>query len=131
NNSGGNTWTYSVTSATWNLRQVPDINNDNSTDIIGLVGFSGNVFALSGATGTQLWTASLGGSNNGTIEMLDDKDHNGYADLTLSGPQSAYRIDSKTGSILWTQSIASSYIRDAGMLGDINGDSLSEVLISS
>ncbi len=130
-NSGANTWTYPVTSATWNLRQVPDINNDNSTDIVGLVGFNGSVFALSGATGSQLWTASLGGSNNGTVEMLDDQDHNGYADLTVSGPQSAYRIDSKTGTILWTQSTASSYIRDAGMLGDVNGDSLSEVLIST
>jgi hypothetical protein len=110
---------------------VPDINNDGNTDIVGLYGFNGGIFALSGSTGAQLWTNSLSQSNNGTVEILDDLNDNNYPDLTFSGPQTAFRLDGKTNTILWTKGLFSSYIRDAGLLGDVTGDSVGEVLYST
>lgn len=134
NNSGQNTWNYSITgtlNSVWSLKQVPDINNDGQTDIIGLQGFSGGIFALSGTNGSVIYTNTLGSSNNGTIELLDDANGNGAIDFTLSAPQVAYRIDSRTNTILWQRPLASSFIRDADMLGDITGDSISDVLFAT
>lgn len=134
NLSGSGTWNYPIAgslNAVWSLKQVPDINADGNTDIVGMYGFNGGIFALSGSTGGQIWSNALGISNGGTIELLDDKDLNGFKDFTYSGPQTAFRIDSKTGTILWQQGLGSSYIRDADFLGDINGDTIGEVIFST
>jgi len=130
-NSGVLGWSYSVTNTVWSLKQVPDINSDGNTDVVGMYGFTGGIFALSGSSGQQIWINNLGSSNNGTIEPVDDKDKNGFIDFVLSGPQTAYRIDSKTNTILWSQPFSASYIRDAGFLGDVSGDTLGEVLFST
>lgn len=131
NNTGSQIWTYTGTGAFWSLRNIPDINADGSNDLIVLQGFAGSVSALSGATGSVVWSISTGSSNNGSIEYLDDLDNNGYIDFTLSAPQTAYRIDSKTGTILWSNPLGNSYIRDADNLGDVNNDAKSEVLVST
>jgi outer membrane protein assembly factor BamB len=127
--TGAGTWSFPISLTLWSLKEIPDINNDNVPDLVGLYGFSGGVFAISGNSGTQLWTASLGNSNNGKIVRLDDKDRNGYIDISLSGPQSVYRIDSKTGSILWTAPLGSSYIRGIDDIGDVNGDTLHDIAV--
>ncbi len=131
NNNGAGTWSYSVTSAVWSLREIPDINGDGNTDIVSLWGFGGDIVSLSGSTGTQLWAANLSSANNGTVELLDDANGNDAKDLTLSGLQTAARLDSRTGALLWTKGLFSSYIRDAGFLGDITGDTIGEVLYST
>ncbi len=134
NSTGVTSWNYPISgtlNAVWSLRQIPDINNDGNTDVVGLYGFSGSVFALSGSTGAQLWSLGFGTSNNGTVELLDDKDRNGFPDITFSGTQTAFRVDPKTNSTLWQKSFSASYIRDAGLLGDITGDTIGEVLYST
>ncbi|HJY62546.1 MAG TPA: choice-of-anchor D domain-containing protein, partial [Ignavibacteria bacterium] len=131
NNSGALTWSYSVSSTVWSLRQFPDINSDGNSDVIGFYGFTSGIFALSGSTGQPIWATTLGGGNNGTVEPVDDKDKNGFIDIVFSGPQNAYRIDSKNGNIIWSQVFSASYIRDAGFLGDVTGDTLGEVLFST
>lgn len=131
NNLGSIMWNYPVTSAIWSLKEIPDINNSGGKDIVGLMGFSGNIFALNGNSGTQIWSNNLGSSNNGTIVLLDDLDKNGFLDITLSGPQSVYRIDSKKDSILWTASPGSSYIRNVDDVGDLNGDTIHEIVVGT
>jgi outer membrane protein assembly factor BamB len=131
NNSGNLTWTYSLTSTIWSLRDFSDINGDGVRDVIGFWGFSSGVFAISGADGSQVWATSLGSGNNGTVEILDDKDKNGFADLICSGPQAAFRLDSKTGQMIWTYPTGSSYLRDVDMLGDVSSDTLAEVLVAT
>ena len=128
NNTGLPVWSYSITSALWSVREIPDINNDNGKDIIGLFGFSGDIFALTGNSGTQLWTQSLGPSNNGTFELLDDLDGNGFIDFTLSAPKIAFRIDSKTDSVLWSYALGSSYIRGVADIGDVSGDTINDIV---
>ncbi|HRJ85713.1 MAG TPA: choice-of-anchor D domain-containing protein [Ignavibacteria bacterium] len=134
NSSGASTWNYPIPgtlNAVWSMREVADINADGNTDIVGMYGFNGTVVALSGSTGSQVWTVNMGSSNNGTVELLDDLNQDGFKDFTCSGPQTAFRIDSKTGQQMWTQSFGASYIRDAGILGDITGDTVAEVLYST
>lgn len=134
NGSGNTIWNYPIPgslNAVWSMKEVADINGDGNTDINSLYGFNGTVVALSGSTGAQVWTVNMGTSNNGTVELLDDLDLNGFKDITCSGPQTAFRVDSKTGSQMWVQSFGASYIRDAGMLGDISGDTIAEVLYST
>ncbi len=134
NNSGNNMWNFPLPgtlNAVWSMKQVPDINGDGNTDIVASYGFNGTVLGLSGSNGTQSWLVNMGSSNNGTVEILDDLDKNGSPDLTCSGPQTAFRVDSKSGLQQWVQSFGASYIRDADMLGDISGDTISEVLYST
>ncbi len=131
NNTGQPAWTYTAAGTAWNLREIPDINDDGVKDIIGLQGFSGGIFAISGSSGGQLWTSSLGSSNNGRIVLMDDLNHNGYVDFVLSGPQSLYRVDSKTGGIIWSVPLGSSYIRGVDRLTDVNGDSIPDIAIAT
>ncbi len=134
NGTGNSTWNYPIPgtlNAVWSMKEVADINADGNTDIVGLYGFNGTVIALSGSSGSEVWTVNMGSSNNGTVEILDDLDLNGFKDITCSGPQTAFRVDSKTGTQMWTQSFGASYIRDAGVLGDITSDTVAEVLYST
>ncbi len=129
-NNGAGTWGYTTTGAVWSIKKIPDINNDGLSDIIGMYGFNGGVFAISGSAGNQIWTGGTTSSNNGTIELLDDKDKNGFADFTLSGPLALYRLDTKTDSTIWVNFVNNSYVRDVCMLGDLNGDTINEIAYS-
>jgi hypothetical protein len=71
----------------WSIKQIPDINSDGNTDVVVFMDFS-RAFA-SGNNGQQIWVNNLGSGNNGTVELVDDKDKNGFIDLVFSGPQTA------------------------------------------
>src|SRR5690606_7359089 len=126
--NGGNAWNYGAPGVLWSLKEIPDVNNDNGKDILGLCGFSAAIFCITGDAGAQIWNGTLGSSNNGKIELLDDADGNGFIDFTLSAPQVAYRIDTKTKDILWSAPLSSSYLRGIANPGDLNGDSIDEVV---
>jgi hypothetical protein len=131
NNTGQTTWSYGgVNSAVWNIREVPDISDDGLKDIIGLYGFSGGIFGITGDAGAQVWATTLGTSNNGRIILLDDLNGNGFVDFTLSGPQVLSRVDSKTGNQLWSQSMNASYIRGIDYLSDVNGDAVRDIVFA-
>jgi outer membrane protein assembly factor BamB len=128
----GNTkWNYTSAGNTWSLKEMPDVDTDGKKDIIGLGGFTGYVFALSGTTGTQIWARALSSSNNGKIQLLDDADGNGYADFSLSAPQVAYRIDTRTGNTLWSNSLGSSYLRGIDDIGDVTGDTIHDIVVAT
>ncbi|MCB0729006.1 MAG: PQQ-binding-like beta-propeller repeat protein [Ignavibacteriae bacterium] len=129
--TGNFAWSYPVPGNIWSLKEIPDINNDNKKDIVGLNGFNSAIFAITGNTGTQIWSASLGSGNNGKITILDDADSNGFSDFTLSAPQVAYRIDSKTGSIIWSNPLGSSYIRGVDNIGDVTDDNIDDIAIAT
>lgn len=129
--NGISVWSYTSTGNTWSLKEIPDINGDSLKDIIGLGGFTGSIFAITGNTGAQLWSRNLGSSNNGKISLFDDADGNGFADFSLSAPQVAYRIDSKTGNTIWSNPLASSYLRGIDDIGDVTGDSIDDMVIAT
>ncbi|HCN37936.1 MAG TPA: hypothetical protein DIS94_09525 [Bacteroidetes bacterium] len=130
NNSGSIVWTFTAPGNVWSLKEIPDINGNGSKDILGLSGFNGSVYAING-TGGAIWSVTLGSSNNGKIQLLNDANANGSIDFSLSAPQVAYRIDSKTGGILWSNSLSSSYLRGIDNIGDITGDMIDDIVIAT
>lgn len=131
NNQGSYAWSYPVNGAVWSLKEIPDINNNGHKEILGYYGFNGNAFTVDGTTGAQLNTISFGIGNNGRIQLLDDLNKNGYADYTLSGPQSVNRVDSKTDSVLWVAYPQSSYIRGIDDIGDVDGDTIHDIAVAT
>lgn len=129
--SGNSTWSFTAPGNTWSLKEIPDISNDGRKDIVGMGGFTGSIYAISGNSGTQIWSRTLGSSNNGKITILDDADGNGFADITLSAPQAAHRVDSKTGNLIWSNALASSYLRGIDNIGDVTGDSIDDIVIAT
>lgn len=130
NNSGTTIWTYNTTGKIWSMREIPTINTDTITEVIGFFGFSSTVFCVSSNNGQLHWQQSFGSGNNGTIVLLDDLDSNGYIDFTMSGPQTVYRVDTKTHNTLWSVNPAASYIRDAAFLSDVNGDGKRDIVVA-
>lgn len=128
---GNQMWSYTASGNIWSLKETADISGDGRNDILGLCGFSGAVFGISGYTGSQVWSRSLGSSNNGKITLLDDADGNGYADFTLSAPQSAFRLDAKTGNTIWSNALGSSFLRGVDNIGDITNDSIDDIVIAT
>jgi len=131
NTTGSIVWNYVAPGNVWTLKEIPDVNNNGSKDILGMGGFAGAIFAINGNSGAQIWAQSLGSSNNGKIQLLDDANGNGFIDFTLSAPQVAYRIDSKTGTILWSNPLGSSYLRGVDDIKDVNGDGIDDIVIAT
>lgn len=129
-NLGNGTWAFSnVNGKTWSMRVVPTTDADTSKEILGFYGFAGKVFSVEAETGAEMWTVTLGSANAGFIKVLDDLDSNGSPEFTLSGPQTVFRVDTKTQNILWSYSPASSYIRGVDMLSDVNGDGKKDIIV--
>ena len=130
-NLGNASWTYSnVNGKIWSMKVVPTINADTSKEILGYYGFAGKVFCVGSDNGVENWTVTLGSANAGFLKVLDDLDSNGSPDFTLSGPQTVYRIDTKTHNTLWFYSPGASYIRGVDMLSDVNGDGKKDVVVA-
>lgn len=131
NTAGNSVWSYNAPGNTWSLKEIPDISNDGGKDLVGLGGFTGSIFAITGNAGVQVWAQGLGSSNNGKITLLDDADGNGFIDISLSAPQVAHRIDSRTGNILWSNPLSSSYLRGIDNIGDVTGDSIDDIVVAT
>ena len=131
NTSGNNVWNYTASGNIWSLKEMPDINGDGVKDILGLCGFTAAIFGIGGNNGLQVWARSLGSSNNGKLQLLNDADGNGFADFTLSAPQVAYRLDTQTGNTIWSVPLSSSYLRGVDNLGDITGDNIDDIVIAT
>ncbi|KAA0211948.1 MAG: PQQ-binding-like beta-propeller repeat protein [Ignavibacteriaceae bacterium] len=130
--SAGNIiWNSPAPSVIWSLKEIPDVNNDNGKDILGLSGFNASIYCLTGDAGASVWSNTLGTGNNGKIALLDDANGNNSIDFTLSAPQVAYRIDSKTGTTIWSKSLNSSYIRGVDNLGDVNIDGIDDIVFAT
>ncbi len=130
NNTGSQIWSYTTTGKIWSMREIPSINSDTITEIIGFYGFTSSVFCVASDNGQLNWQQNFGSGNNGTIVLLDDLDSNGFIDFTMSGPQTVYRVDTKTHNTLWSVNPAASYIRDATFLSDVNNDGTRDIAVA-
>jgi Secretion system C-terminal sorting domain/Abnormal spindle-like microcephaly-assoc'd, ASPM-SPD-2-Hydin/PQQ-like domain len=130
-NNGNNNWTFSnINGKIWSSKLIPTINLDTAKEILGYYGFAGKVFCIGADNGVENWNVTLGSANAGFLKVLDDLDSNGSPDFTLSGPQTVYRIDTKTHNTLWQYSPGASYIRGVDMLSDVNGDGKKDVVVA-
>jgi len=128
-NSGNDAWSYSlIDNKVWSMKVIPTIDGDTAKEILGYYGFAGKVFCIASNNGSEKWTITLGSANAGSLKVIDDLDSNGSPDFTLSGPQTIYRIDTKTHNTLWNYSPGASYVRSVDFLSDVNGDGKKDIV---
>jgi len=126
-NAGGFTWSTTVSSTVWNLKEMQDLNADGVTDIAAYFGFSGSIRMMSGNNGAQIWSNDFGQSIDGNIRTLGDLNNDGFNDITFSGPQTLYRVDSRTAGVIWNTSLDNNYIHSVAELSDMTGDGIREI----
>ena len=142
-------WSYQGIGDVVSLAVSPDINNDGFQDLVAesyspgahgdhLLGLSG-----SGSDSTKLiWSARpvggdsvSGGIGDQCVISIHDLDSNGTSDIVFGSAwnsQTVFGIEGKTGQTIWSYNTIANpphgYIYSVASLGDINGDSIPEVL---
>jgi hypothetical protein len=119
-------WTYNPLNTPWTLREIMDIGGGPSTDVI--VGdFGGNVIALSGDNGSELWTQFIGNVSIENAIIVPDMNNSGFDDILVSGiSPTVYLLEGSNGDFIW-DAITGGNILGKGILGDMDGDGLPEV----
>jgi hypothetical protein len=127
---GNLAWAFPTLRAVWGLVEIQDIGGTSSSDLIaGDVG--GNVYAITGDAGIQIWTRSLGSAFIEDLFIIPDINNSGTDDILVSALTStAYVLEGSTGNIIWTAPVSGN-ILSAGVLGDMNNDGHPEVGIAT
>ncbi|MBE0432231.1 PQQ-binding-like beta-propeller repeat protein [candidate division WOR-3 bacterium] len=106
---------------------IGDINADLIPDVACGTG-NGTILALSGADGSTLWTAGVGGMV-WDLSLLPDIDNNGFPELLPSGTgmNSAICLDALTGNTNWATPVADQVFVNVA-IADISEDGIWDVV---
>jgi outer membrane protein assembly factor BamB len=118
----------------------PDLNGDGINDVIvGLAGTSRSAYALSGATGEEIWVFDThiwgnGGSVN-EVSSVSDLNDDSIADVLVAaaddslgtGPRRVFALSGATGQLIWPGTpTATHYVVRA--IHDVTGDNIPDVV---
>ncbi len=142
-------WSYQGPENVVSCTAIDDVDGDGIEDVVAESFDSGvttdHLFCVSGsgiAEGNLIWSArpTGGPSNSGgwgdeCLITIDDINHNGTCDIILGtgwGGRTVFAIESTTGQPIWSYDTyvhtPSGWIYSVCSMGDINGDSIPEVL---
>ncbi|MFC2102946.1 choice-of-anchor D domain-containing protein [Bacteroidota bacterium] len=119
-------WTYNPPNTPWTVREIMNIGGGPSSDVIvGDIG--GNVIALSGDTGSEIWTQFLGNVFIEDAIIVPDMNDSGFDDILVSGiSSSVYLLEGSSGDYIWDANTGGN-ILGKGVVADMDGDGLPEL----
>jgi len=119
-------WTFPTLRVAWGLAEIENIGGLSTSDVIA-ADVGGNVYAIAGNNGTQIWTASIGNSFIQDIFIIPDLNGSGTDDIVISALTGTLNIlEGSTGANLFSLYTGGT-ILGACILGDLNNDALPEV----
>lgn len=127
---GNITWSFPTLRAVWGLIEIENIGGSSTSDLIaGDVG--GNIYAISGDAGVQIWSRALANVFIEDLLIIPDINNSGTDDILVSALTSnAYLLEGSDGTTIWSSSVSGN-ILGIGILGDLNNDALHEVGIAT
>jgi hypothetical protein len=130
NKTGQLIWSYPTIGSPWSVREIVDLDANGTSDIIA-GDISGNVYALSGDAGIEIWRKNIGNVFIEDLRIIADVNQSGYPDILVSGINpNVYVLEGKTGATIWNQNTGGN-ILGIGELGDMTGDNIPEVATAS
>ncbi len=113
---------------------IIDLDGDGDLDVAFQASSNGYLYAFDGATGTQLWSVSVGVPYNWTTGLAAaDADGDGVVEVFAGNSSGVlYCVNGNDGSIQWSYSVGGGdYIHRPVSLMDIDGDGYLEALVPS
>lgn len=130
NRDGSLLWSYPTLSGPWGIDEIENIGGMSTSDVI--VGdINGNVYAITGDAGVEIWRTSVGNVFIEDLFVIPDINNSGTDDIMLSALTSRfYVLEGSTGAqIINFQT--SGNILGVGLLGDLTADSIPEFGVAS
>ncbi|HPR18052.1 MAG TPA: choice-of-anchor D domain-containing protein, partial [Candidatus Cloacimonadota bacterium] len=133
--NGNELWSFYVSGPKFSCIGIADLNNDGTPDVIGGGSNSGEtegkVYGINGATGSQLWEFSTGGSSVWALSEVDDFTGDGINDVAAGDfGGNYYGLNAVTGAMVWNGSIGNGLIIRFEKLNDVNGDGHPDIAIA-
>jgi hypothetical protein len=123
-------WAFPTIGTPWEVVEIEDLNGDGISDVIAGT-FSGQVYAISGDAGIQLWNTSIGNVIISELKIVDDIDGDDVQDIFVSGINpNVYLLSGRTGQVIWQQHTGGNVLSKA-VIGDLNADGTPELIAGS
>jgi outer membrane protein assembly factor BamB len=129
--TGALVWAYYGQDAFFDVRSCQDINNDGIRDVVACLGDNAvqqQVIALSGATGTRLWSSPTIGNALWNLAFIDDITGDGIREIVPSTWRATlYCLNGASGAVAW--SVPTSAQQRVAALDDVNGDGVKDIAV--
>jgi outer membrane protein assembly factor BamB len=124
--NGDPIWDQPLNGAGWTVISIGDMDNDTVNDVIAGT-MSGEIVAMSGTDGSNIWTKDIGGTVV-DINVHADINANGFSELLPSGTtiNNFYCIDGLTSLTLWLTPSPDQVFASVS-IPDITGDGIDDV----
>lgn len=128
--AGNVLWSYPTASGPWGIDEIENIGGLSTSDVI--VGdINGNVYAISGDAGVELWRVSIGNAFIEDLFVIPDINNSGTDDILLSALTSRlFVLEGSTGAQIINFQTAGNTL-GVGLLGDLTADSIPEFGVAS
>ncbi|MFQ6117008.1 MAG: FG-GAP-like repeat-containing protein, partial [Candidatus Bipolaricaulia bacterium] len=108
---------------------VGDLDGDGAMEVVA--GSYGGIYAIVGASGTELWEFQMSGPFEVSSPAIGDLDNDGAAEVVVGSMDgNVYALDGRTGRVRWSYRTGAK-VWSSPTLADVDGDGRLEVLIAS
>lgn len=119
-------WTFPTSKVGWGITEIENIGGQASSDLIAS-DIGGNVYAIDGETGSQLWNTSIGNQFIENVFIIPDINNSGVDDIVIDAiTTNIHVLEGSTGNAIWSN-FTGGNILGVGILGDLNNDGNPEV----